>query len=266
MNSHLKSVNVTVIQLDVQYKDKAANFEEVDKLLSNESNIGEITLLPELFSTGYLFDSPQEVYALSEDFSHSVTINELKALARRYQTTFVAGVCERQERECFNSVVIVNQTGLLHRYQKISQTSVDRAFYSRGRDLLTFELNGFTFGVVICFDIWFPEIMREYHGVDIVLHPSNFGGQQSFTFVRARALESGYHVITCNRVGRDNAYNRPAHFCGGSRGYDPSGEELFRLGDSQALTTITLTKPRLAPQYHNLCLEEEIKDLTDIFK
>ncbi|TMO45456.1 carbon-nitrogen hydrolase family protein, partial [Pseudoalteromonas ruthenica] len=78
---------------------------------------------------------------------------------------------------------------------------------------------GIRLGVVICFDLWFPEIVREYvsQEVDILLHPANFGGEQSFHIARARAIENGLYVVTCNRIGEENIRGINGYYCGKSQ-------------------------------------------------
>ncbi|WP_419833827.1 carbon-nitrogen hydrolase family protein [Endozoicomonas atrinae] len=119
-------------------------------------------------------------------------------------------------------------------------------------------------GVSVCFDIWFPELMRGYQEVDVILHPANFGGQQSFSIAQARALENGQHILTCNRVGKDITSEFTANYCGGSRVYNPRGEELLRLCETQSINTIAIEDLTLAPQYNGIDLQDEINEIRNI--
>ncbi|WP_066018501.1 carbon-nitrogen hydrolase family protein [Endozoicomonas atrinae] len=108
----MKSTSFTIVQLKVEYKDKEKNIASVDKLLAECTTIGDITLLPEMFSTGYIFDSKEEIHSLSEDFDDSATINKLTEMAQTYETLFVAGIAEKADNKYYNSVAVVDGSGL----------------------------------------------------------------------------------------------------------------------------------------------------------
>ncbi|MEZ9700880.1 carbon-nitrogen hydrolase family protein, partial [Vibrio sp. 10N.286.45.F3] len=196
------------------------------------------------------------------DFNDSTTIDSLTQLAAKHHTLIVAGIAEEELGEYYNSVVVVDASGLRHKYRKVSQTKFDKAYFSRGRELLTFEHKGFKFGVAICFDIWFPEIMRKYQSVDVILHPANFGGHHSFAIAQTRALEEGCHILTCNRVGQDVVDAFTATYCGGSRVYSPKGELVAQLNEKQSVETVSIQDLSIAPQYNGIDVEEEILKIT----
>ncbi|MGF1718572.1 carbon-nitrogen hydrolase family protein [Vibrio kyushuensis] len=256
-----KNMDITIIQLHVEYKNKHKNIESVSELLDKAQVVGDITLLPEMFSTGYIFNEPAEIHSLGEDFNDSETIQSLTSLAKKHETLIVAGLAEKEDGHYYNSVAVIDQNGLLHKYRKISKNQIDKRYFSRGETPLTFEYKGLKFGVAICFDIWFPEITRAYQDADIILHPANFDGQQSFSIAQARALESGCHIITCNRTGKDITDEIVAEYCGSSRAYTPKGEVLIQLEQGQSVQTFQIGDLSLAPQYNGINLTEEIESI-----
>ncbi|WP_146490149.1 carbon-nitrogen hydrolase family protein [Vibrio sp. T20] len=260
----MNDVSITLVQLEVEYKNKQKNIALVSELLEAAASVGDITLLPELFSTGYIFNDAAEIHELSEDFNNSSTIDSLTQLAVKHQTLIVAGVAEKDSSQYYNSVVVVDASGLRHKYRKISQTKFDKQYFSRGSERLTFEHNGLKFGVAICFDIWFPEIMRAYRSVDVILHPANFGGHHSFAIGQARALEEGCHIVTCNRVGQDVVDAFTATYCGGSRTYSPKGDLMLQLNDHQSVETVSIQDLSLAPQYNGVDVLDEMQQITSL--
>ncbi|RWX57293.1 carbon-nitrogen hydrolase family protein [Photobacterium chitinilyticum] len=235
-------MKISIIQTDVSYKNKHENINRVTDLLATAKLIGDVVLLPELFSTGYIFNEASEIHELSENYGDSETIESLHLLAKKYNTLIVAGVAESIGGEYFNTVAVVDGNGLKTKYRKISQTTIDKQYFSRGQELITFEHQGITFGIAICFDLWFPEITRKYSelGVDVLLHPSNFGGEQSLQISRARAIENSMYVVTCNRVGADITKTLTGKYRGCSQVCSPSGNYLLRLGDEHTLATIEI--------------------------
>ena len=260
-------MKISIAQIDVSYKNKTDNLNQVRQLLSSSKAVGDLVLLPELFTTGYIFDQPKDIHRLSEEYGNSETIDSLTELARQYATMIVAGISERDQGQYFNAVAVVDKNGLQARYRKISQTNIDKHYFSRGCEPVTFRYKGITFGIAICFDLWFPEIIREYvrSGVDVLLHPANFGGQQSHYISRARAVENGMHVVTCNRIGRDVTEKLTGEYCGGSQICTPSGELLVKLDDQQVLATVDVQIEGGDPRkIIGVNLRDEMETLSDI--
>lgn len=235
-------MEISLIQTDVFYKDKIKNLELVAEVLANSERVGDIVVLPELFSTGYIFESPLDIQALCEDYDTGPTISALSRLAAKYGTTIVAGVAEVDKGQFFNSVAVIGGKGLIGKYRKITQTNIDKLYFSRGDTLFTFEYQGVTFGIAVCFDLWFPELIREYSklGVEVLLHPANFGGEQSLHISKARAIENSVYVVTCNRIGCDVTADIVGEYCGKSQICAPSGELLVQFGGEAGVKTVNI--------------------------
>lgn len=243
-------MQITLVQNKVFYKEKTRNLDHLSSLVASQKEIGDILLLPELSTTGYIFNTKEEIHTLCEDFADSETITTLQSLAKQYNTLVVAGIAEKHGDQFYNSVAVVDEHGLKTRYRKISQTNIDKRYFSRGDQLTCFEHKGVKFGVAICFDLWFPEITREYAklGIDVLLHPANFGGEYSLHVARSKALENGYYVVTCNRVGEDVTEELVGEYRGDSRICTPSGELMAPFHQEEAVYTLdiecSLPKPR----------------------
>jgi len=115
-------MKITLIKPDVIYKDKLQNIKNLEILFSQAGEVGSLIILPELFSTGYIFENKEVIHALCEDFSDSPTIQALQRIALQYQSTIVAVIAQKEGGQFFNSVVVVDGSGLQYTYQKISQT------------------------------------------------------------------------------------------------------------------------------------------------
>lgn len=257
------TMKITIIQSDVIHKNRSANFDKLSETLSEVEEVGDIVLLPELFATGYIFDTADEIHALSENYNRSPSIDKLSLLAQQYNTVMVAGIAEQDGNEFFNTVAVVSGSGLICKYRKISQTNVDRQYFSRGNYPITFEHKGFTFAVAICFDIWFPEIIRHYinDGVDVLLHPANFGGEQSLQISTACAIENNIYIATCNRVGQEVGKDFVATYCGSSQVCNPNGEHILKLNSVENVQTINISKLSGVKKVIGVNLNDEIKNI-----
>ena len=87
-----------------------------------------------------------------------------------------------------NSLYLINPDGsIVDRYDKRFCTSGDLKHYSPGDHFVIFKINGIKCGLLICYDIRFPELYREYVKADVqVLFQS---------FYNARKKEPGIHPI-----------------------------------------------------------------------
>ncbi len=72
-----------------------------------------------------------------------------------------------------NSLYVIDAQGqVVDRYDKRFCTSGDLDHYSPGDHFVTFEVNGVRCGLLICYDVRFPELYRQYKklGVQLMFH------------------------------------------------------------------------------------------------
>lgn len=96
-----------------------------------------------------------------------------------------------------------------------------------------FELEGVKMGVIICYDLRFPEVIRSLalEGAQ-VLHivaewPSARTSHWRYLQI-ARAIENQMYVVSCNRIGSYDGVT----FCGSSMVVDPWGDILLEGSES----------------------------------
>jgi len=86
-------------------------------------------------------------------------------LARRHGVWVILGSIHRltEPHKPHNSLYVINPQGrIIERYDKRFCTPRDLRFFSPGDHFSTFEINGVTCGLSICYDVRFPELFREY--------------------------------------------------------------------------------------------------------
>ena len=97
-----------------------------------------------------------------------------------------------------NSLYLINPEGkITDRYDKRFCTESDLDFYSPGDHFVTFDINGVSCGLLICYDVRFPELLREYKNlnVDLLFH----------SFYNARQQKGGIHPYIMHRTAQVRA-------------------------------------------------------------
>ncbi len=272
-------MQLCLYQPEVIYGEPAANLQRFEACLEAQAEqlADALVLLPELFTTGYVFEDREQLLPLAESIPDGATCQRLAAMAQRYSCTVVAGLAEREGDALFNSVAAFgpgaddSSGGFIGRYRKLAQTNIDRLYFERGGEpgegpraessepklgevgnLLIFDWTvgeqTLRCGVAICFDIWFPQIGQAYarEEVDLLLHPANFGGPQTLMVARGQAIEAGLAIATCNRVGQESARNLKASYRGESQVVNGQGEILAQAGGEAEFLRVDLDFPSYA--------------------
>ena len=110
-----------------------------------------------------------------------------------------------------------------------------------GDKLCLFELDGRPCGLIICYDLRFPELTRSMtlEGVDLLFVVAQWPEKRTMhleTLARARAIENQMFLALCNSVGAAGETR-----CGGhSAIIDPWDEYLAQAWDSEATITSEL--------------------------
>ncbi|MBM4397491.1 MAG: acyltransferase [Deltaproteobacteria bacterium] len=208
--------------------DPAANVAAVEPaLLSGEA---DLWVLPELFSTGYLFDDRADLARVAEPVPDGPTARALVSLAVRGRCAVVAGVAERgDDGRLFNSAIALDGGGVRAVYRKVHLFDLERRLFDPG-DLPfpVLGLAGARVGLMICYDWRFPEAARTLAlaGAQVIAHPSDIVQPHCQAAMVTRALENRVFTVTANRVGTEERGDHRVEFTGGSRVVGPDGRVL----------------------------------------
>lgn len=246
MSSNIK---VGFLQTQPEFGAVEANLSQAKNLWGERK--ADLLVLPELFSTGYQFQSLAEARNLSETIPDGPTTRFLIDWASDSGLTIVAGLAERDGKTLYNSAVIVGPEGLIGKFRKAHIFDSENNFFQQGDLPFTVFDAGFAkIGIMICFDWRFPETARTLalQGADIIAHPSNLVLPHCPQAMITRCLENRVYAVTCDRVGTENrAPGDPLKFIGQSQVVDPDGTVLVRASEDQEeahVVEIDLAKAR----------------------
>ena len=207
-------IRVSCIQFEPQIGAVAANIARASDLVRAAAAAGSrLVVLPELASTGYVFESAAEAAALAEPVPDGPTTRAWAALAAELGVHIVAGIAEAAGEALYNAAVIVGPEGYLGTYRKAHLWDQENVFFAKG-DLgfPVFDTALGKVGVAICYDGWFPETFRRLAlgGAEIVCIPTNWvpmpdqpEGEAAManTLHRAAAHTNGLFIACADRVG-----------------------------------------------------------------
>ncbi|ASJ10403.1 acyltransferase [Thermococcus sp. P6] len=222
-------MKIAYVQMEPLFLEPERNYSRAEELIREAADRGaELIVLPELFDTGYNFESREEVEEVAGEIPDGPTTEFLMELSRELGVFLVAGTAEKDEKgRLYNSAVVTGPIGssYIGKYRKVHLFHRERLFFSPG-DLgfRVFNTGTAKIGVMICFDWFFPESARTLalKGAEVIAHPSNLVMPYAPRAMPIRALENRVYTITANRVGEE----RGLRFIGKSTIASPRAEVL----------------------------------------
>lgn len=197
----------------------------------------QLVILPELWSTGYVFSSARELAELAEDPRTGATAQAIAWAAKREKRWYIAGFAEAARGgRVYNSCMLVSPTGLKAVYRKLHLFEREHEWFEPGDiPLAVHKVGPAKVGMLICFDWRFPEATRALAlmGADVIAHPSNLVYPNAQEAMRVRGLENRVYVVTANRTGIEKRPGGTVPFTGRSQVVSPSGEVILRAKKSE---------------------------------
>lgn len=247
-----KSVTVAYLQFAPSYLDIDSNLEAVDEQISSVN--ADLIVLPELFTSGYFFQSREHLATAAEQIPDGRSTSALRDWARSLDATLVAGLAERDEDTFYNSAVVVRPSGAVWTYRKVHLYYEETLLFHPGdlgfrvRTETTADGRSYRLGVMICFDWYFPEAARTLalKGADVIAHPSNLVLPHCPDSMPVRARENHVFTVTANRHGKEEKEEETLTFIGLSEVCDPSGDILRRAGRAKDELGLVEFNPQVA--------------------
>ncbi len=241
--SRQSAFKVAIVQMKPVFADRGANLKFVLSKLQQASKEGAaLAVFPECALSGYVFDASEEAM-LHANTIPGVATDTISAACERLNLYAIIGMLEKEGTDLYNSAVVVGPEGIAAKYRKchLPYVGLDR-FTKAGNELCVVELPFAKVGVLICYDLRFPEAVRSLalQGADVLVLPTNWpsGSENNPDFLtRARAVENRIFVIACDRVGGEQG----AEFIGRSQAVAPNGAVLAEAnGTSQTVLYVEI--------------------------
>ncbi len=252
-------------QLAPKIGDLAANRElclaAIDEAIQDGA---EVIVLPELITSGYMFSSTEEAAEVAIKPDHEL-LREWAAAAARADVVVIGGFCESdpQDGRVYNSAAVVDAGGLRAVYRKLHLWDNEHAIFTPGAQAPpVIETRVGRIGVVICYDLEFPELTRSVAlaGAQLLAVPTNWplfprpdGERPSeVTIAMATGRINKMAVACADRVGLE----RGQDWTGGATIVDPDG---WAVAESRSPGMVS------ADVDLQLALDKRLTDRADVF-
>lgn len=242
-------MKIAIAQIKCSLGDVSANISQVASLSQTAAGKGcHVIVFPEMIDTGYEMSVIRET-ASSWD---GELFHALQKIASDTNLHLICGISEKEDNKIYNSIAVLNAKGeLIGKYRKAHLAAYppldEDSSISPGNSIETVKIGGMKWGLMICYDLRFPELSRALvlNGAEILVLCSAWPFPRVThwkTLTCARAIENQAYVIAANRVGSDG----PVTFCGSSCIVDPYGVILGSASeDREALIIGDISKETL---------------------
>jgi len=216
------------------------------KSVSAADQGADLIIFPELFLSGY--NIGQRVQDLAQQ-ADGPACQQAAQIAREANIAILYGYPERLDTEVYNSALLIDRNGSTRaNYRKTHlYGSYEKSFFKPGDTLFIAELEGLNIGILICYDVEFPEAVRAltYAGADLIAVPTALMEDYCRVaehIVPTRAYESEIFVAYVNRCG----FEGDTIYCGHSCLIGPDGRDILKAGQSEELLVAVIDKKAIA--------------------
>ena len=248
----MPTLRVAACQIDPQLGEVEANLARISRSVADAAAGAVLAVLPEAAVTGYAFASLDEGRAVARRAGVGAA-KVIAGLAETHRMTVICGTLEAHGEEVFNAALMATPDGRRHTYRKMHLPflGIDR-YATPGPDAPSVvEVDGLRIGILICYDLRFPEAARmcALDGADLIALPTNWPVGVDFhpgIFAPARAAENHCYLLAADRVGTE----RGVTFIGRSSLFDFDGHQLAVASDDREELLVGEIDPEAARQTH----------------
>jgi predicted amidohydrolase len=163
-------VKIAVVQFEIQQFMPEENLKKAERFIKEASADAQIIVFPEDFVVGPL-------QGRKEFIDHDGRyVQHFQQLAATYKIDIVPGsIPEGHSGGLYNTTYYIDSTGTIRgSYRKVNLWLSERSYITPGKEICIFDTNYGKVGLIICWDLMFPEIFRAMvrQGVEIVMCPS----------------------------------------------------------------------------------------------
>jgi predicted amidohydrolase len=226
-------MKLAALQMQAMAGDQAVNLARIERAARDAAAAGaDMLVVPELALPGYGAGAAMAGLAEPAD---GALVARLGELARATGVAIVAGFAEKDGTDVFNSAVFTDGVNppVIYRKSHLYGPYEKSLFRPQPPETHLFEVGGMKLGMLICYDVEFPENVRRLAqaGAQGVIVPTALPVGDSGSFIArhmiaVRAFENQVFVAYINHCGDDGLFA----YAGLSRIAAPDGGILAEAG------------------------------------
>lgn len=267
-------IKVAALQFQIKVDNNVYNINKMEEFIDKaEAHKANILVLPELANSGYIFNNRMEAFHAAEPIPDGPTTSMLIKKAKEKRIYICSGLLEKDGNRLYNSAILVGQEGFIGKYRKLHLWNEGKLWWEQGdMGLPVFNLPFGSVGMLICYDLWFPETTRilKLKGADLILSPTNWDVYPKIVaeenLISPEVASIMAHVNSIFIVSADTCgYQRGTFFHGNSQIAGPLGTILrSSIKDEEVVTVeINLVDARRThwTEYNDILMDRR----TDIY-
>ena len=255
-----KKLRLALLQMPIEAGHPETNKKKLESMLEEAMSAQEkpdLILFPEMWNTGYALT---EIDRLA-DRNGEETLAFLTAFAKKQGVYLVGGsIAEGREDGVYNTMFAIDREGrTIGQYSKIHLFRLmdEEKYLKAGNQPGQLAIEGEQAGMMICYDIRFPELARTLAlgGAKLLFVPAEWPNPRLHhwrTLLTARAIENQMYVVACNRMGTSGETS----FFGHSMVIDPWGEIIAEAGEEETIVRAEI----------DLALVDEVRSRIPVFE
>ena len=254
-------MKIGFFQYDVLWRDRDANLSYISSKIRD--SVFDLLVLPELFTSGYAFNSKEELIPFAENLNDSYTVDYLTQLMKKCGGYITGTIPESCENQLYNTSIVVGAEGLIASYRKIHLPDYEKRAFTSGNKAVSCQCKEAKVGLTICLDAWFAPLSSKLkeQEADIICHSACFGGAVTPTIIPIRALENQCFYISCNRIGMELFDGEPDAYRGESQIVSPDGKVLVKAGKEEQLSILDINLSEVNhPAFGSLIMKDFVSE------
>lgn len=239
------NTKIAAVQMNCKNGQMTQTLEKMLSYVDEAANQGaKLVILPEGIYQGYIFSSYEEAAAVAEEIPFGRCVQSLISKAAERDIYIIAGLYEKDGILLYNSAVLVGpEEGYIGTYRKMHMWSTEKLYCEESHTgFPVFDTKLGRIGIMICYDLWFPETIRllTLQGADLICSPSGWvldentipGGSttpMANTLCITNSHCNGVYIAASVRVGEE----RGTKWVGNSIITSPQGAVLAKASNDK---------------------------------
>ena len=229
-------IRISALQMQTAGADIDANLSRIERAAEQAVEAGATLLItPELGVTSY--GAGATLHDLAEPADGPI-VSRLSEIARRTGVAIVAGFVEKADGTIYNSAVHTDgdDTPVLYRKAYLYGDYERELFTPAPPATCLFHHRGMTLGMLICYDVEFPENVRRLAmaGAELIVVPTATPAGASGTFIAEKMIPV--------RAFENQIFVAYANNCGTDRDFEYAGQSIIAAPDGSALACAGLAE------------------------